>query len=496
LDHIKASSFARVEFIVYNAEEFSRPAAVQRQMFTPAALRRKRFLFELYSHWDRKRIAPARDPYALVDCAERLQQIPSLAVRPIAKALVQDLPSEALDEIRARKLDVLLRFGFKVLGGEILRCARYGVWSYHHGDNDQYRGGPPHFWEVYEDNPVSGVVLQILNDDPDAGKVLCKGLFATERGLSWTRNQVTPGWGATTFVIQKLRELHERGFEDLERRALEPAPYRGKKIYKEPTNWEMVRWLGPAVIRKTLAKPFRKPVVLHWRLATRIGNPLKMGAPPEWSGFRFHESPRGHYYADPFLLHDGERPWLFFEDFDYQKRRGAIACAEVLPEGSLGETRTVLERPYHLSYPCVFRDGGELYMVPESHSNGTVGLYRCTGFPDRWELAKELFRLDAVDSTIWIQDGYYWLFTSLHEKYGHATQLWLFYARDLFGEWRPHPASPLSTDVRRSRNGGAILSNNGRLFRPAQDCSREYGYSFSLNEITKLNPFEYAETPA
>ena len=39
----------------------------------------------------------------------------------------------------------------KELRGEI---ARHGVWSYHHGDNRFYRGGPPGFWEVMEDQPV------------------------------------------------------------------------------------------------------------------------------------------------------------------------------------------------------------------------------------------------------------------------------------------------------------------------------------------------------
>ena len=47
-------------------------------------------------------------------------------------------------------LDVAIRFGFNVIRGGILDVARYGVWSYHHGDHREYRGSPAFFWEMYE----------------------------------------------------------------------------------------------------------------------------------------------------------------------------------------------------------------------------------------------------------------------------------------------------------------------------------------------------------
>ena len=60
-------------------------------------------------------------------------------------------PPEAVERIRAADLDVLLRFGFNIIRGEIQETAQsYGVWSYHHGDNREYRGQPDFFWEMYE----------------------------------------------------------------------------------------------------------------------------------------------------------------------------------------------------------------------------------------------------------------------------------------------------------------------------------------------------------
>ena len=187
--------------------------------------------------------------------------------------------------------------------------------------------------------------------------------------------------------------------------------------------------------------------------------------------------------------------WLFFEDCDYAADRGLIACAEVRG-GELGQPVPVLERPYHLSYPCLFRSRGEIYMVPESAAHGTVDLYRCTRFPDQWVFEKQLLAQRAVDTTVWVDGDLHWFFVTLQEPRGFGTQLWLFYATDPAGEWRPHPANPLSTDVRSSRGAGAILRRNGKLFRPSQDCSRHYGFSFTLNEIVALDPERYEERPS
>jgi len=97
--------------------------------------------------------------------------------------------------IRSYHLDVLVRLGFRILRGGILQAARYGVWSYHHGDNKVNRGGPPGFWEVLEGHAVTGSILQRLNDELDNGTVLCRSFSATDP-LSGLRGSCRPGTGA------------------------------------------------------------------------------------------------------------------------------------------------------------------------------------------------------------------------------------------------------------------------------------------------------------
>ena len=96
---------------------------------------------------------------------------------------------------------------------------------------------------------------------------------------------------------------------------------------------------------------------------------------------------------------------------------------------------------------------------------------------------------------MWIENGTYWLFTTLVDFRGNATQLWLFHASSLDGEWTSHPSNPLSADVRNSRGAGAMFRHNGALIRPSQNCSPVYGYSFTLNRIDVLSLDDYQETP-
>jgi len=223
-----------------------------------------------------------------VDCSSLLAGIESIEVEPIGKKFVHRFPAEALEKIRSKDLDVILRFGFNILSGDILTAARYGVWSYHHDDNDFYRGGPPHFWELVEKSPLSGVILQVLTEELDGGLVLCKSLFTTEQTTSASVNRYTPYWGSTDMVIRKLNELHRCGWDYVKAKSIPNSPYQGKrKIYRTPTNSEMKGWLGPLILKKAVEYPFRKKTVQHWKIAVRTGHQLLFEFRLMWTSLTF-----------------------------------------------------------------------------------------------------------------------------------------------------------------------------------------------------------------
>jgi hypothetical protein len=208
-------------------------------------------------------------------------------------------------------------------------------------------------------------------------------------------------------------------------------------------------------------------------------------------------APEGGYYADPCLVKKDDTNYVFFEEYDLKAGKGAIACAIIDSSGGCSKPETVLERNYHLSYPHVFEWHADMYMVPESVSNRTIELYRAIRFPHQWELIKVLMSdIKAADTTLCFYRGKYWMFTNIASSLdSEPDNLCLFSAESPLGPWRPHRKNPVITDNSRSRPAGALFCVDGDLFRPSQDCSRDYGQAMWLNRVTVLSDDEYEEVP-
>ena len=53
----------------------------------------------------------------------------------------------------------------------------------------------------------------------------------------------------------------------------------------------------------------------------------------------------------------------------------------------------------------------------------------------------------------------------------------------LTNKWTPHPENPIVTDIRTARPGGKIFIQDGKIYRPSQDCSIRYGRALNMNQI-------------
>ena len=77
---------------------------------------------------------------------------------------------ETIDKIKSYKLDILvLTGGFGIIKKPLLEVAPMGVLSYHHGNMRKYRGMPPAFWELYNNEKEMGVTVQLLSAGLDKG---------------------------------------------------------------------------------------------------------------------------------------------------------------------------------------------------------------------------------------------------------------------------------------------------------------------------------------
>ncbi len=199
------------------------------------------------------------------------------------------------------------------------------------------------------------------------------------------------------------------------------------------------------------------------------------------------------FVADPFMTeHDGSW-YLFFEVMNRATHRGQIALATSRDCEQWTYQRTVLAEPFHLAYPHVFRNGPEIYLVPDSPGHG-VRLYRATRFPYRWRLVDVLIEGDDwSDPTVFFANGRWWMYVACSPK-GEGMSLKLFHSDSLHANWQEHPASPIvSGDDRLARPCGRIVHVDERLVRFAQDCQRCYGESVRALEVVRLSPTEYEE---
>jgi hypothetical protein len=195
------------------------------------------------------------------------------------------------------------------------------------------------------------------------------------------------------------------------------------------------------------------------------------------------------------LFDDGDRTYIFFEEFSYERGRGHLAVAKIDEAGDLGEVVPCFTPEFHVSYPCVFEHDGRYYMLPETAARGHIALYQAVDFPQKWTLCKVLVPdILAVDPTIYHDGRAWWLFAGVFEPGASADdELFVWYAESLLGEWTPHPRNPVVSDVRCARPAGLLFSKGSVLIRPAQDASRGYGSGMTLRRISMLTPNDYEE---
>lgn len=208
--------------------------------------------------------------------------------------------------------------------------------------------------------------------------------------------------------------------------------------------------------------------------------------------------------ADPFLFVHNDRLFLFYEETTFHNPGGKLWMVSTADlKNWTAPLQISHEDNLHFSFPYVFKDGGEVYMIPETGWVGEIRLYKATDSSlTKFELDTVLMKrerkqdriiFDFADNVLHKKDGIYYLFTSILDKEGYELQL--FTSDNLRGPYLKHPASPLCHSLKFGRNAGSLIEHDGRLFRPAQDCTETYGGQVHVMEITTLSQEEYNEQP-
>ena len=214
--------------------------------------------------------------------------------------------------------------------------------------------------------------------------------------------------------------------------------------------------------------------------------------------------------------------FAFYEMKNLMRMKGEIGVSVSSDLGySFQHIGTVITSSEHLSYPFVVFDqfsgdgieDGEIVMFPQSTPlvtslKGLIGSQRVYAtkpslFPFGWKhVSTPLMGGKYVDASPihYLGRWYVWV-TEVIDIRAHVPAV---YHLNLYiisgprlstGTWTLHPSSPLTTDKRYARMGGRPVIDNGRLLRPAQDCSNGYGVGVTYMHVILLTDSHYEEVP-
>jgi hypothetical protein len=458
------------------------------------------FRLNLFSHYKEKFVKPSVDQP--VDLSELLRNIDRISCKIVKKGnYSQYFQDSDLKTISDYRLDFILRFGFNIIRGDILTVPKYGVWSFHHDDEEKYRGGPACFWEIYGGDPVTGAMLQRLTDRLDGGIVLRKGYFKT-KDQPYSENifenlmKLYSGNIDSVYVEAArwpgyvVRDL----FNDTADYLFDPPSKTQAPVYRTPTNYQMIIYYLKHKI-KSFFNPQTRTKKMQWNIGL-VDKPIQNFVEKEnkiqiqWYPLRTTDN---FFLADPFGEYKDEKLTIFCEKCDLTTNFGEIVTL-VSDKNSFSEPKKYFDKlSCHLSYPYLFNVKGEVYLVPESRKIREINLFKATKFPETWERILTIARdIDAADSAIFFYNDMWWL-TYLDQSIGINCSLCILYAKDLSGPWMPHKANPVKQDVRSARPAGTPFIHNGSLYRPSQDCSERYGGRIIINKITILTPSKFQE---
>lgn len=200
------------------------------------------------------------------------------------------------------------------------------------------------------------------------------------------------------------------------------------------------------------------------------------------------------FLADPFLFKTQDKLYLFYERFDFNKKKGIIGVYDVYQD----VYRDVLEEEFHLSFPNVFELGGKYCMIPESSESGQLRMYEATDFPNYWKL------LTIIDSKIKLYDPIP-ISISADRIEILASQkifdidlveneaLFHFVYDKTEGGFVLKHRRLVKFDANGGRMAGNLFMKDGELFRPGHNTIYGYGSGISFFKIIPTWSGEYSE---
>lgn len=199
---------------------------------------------------------------------------------------------------------------------------------------------------------------------------------------------------------------------------------------------------------------------------------------------------KGYWYADPMIISESNTLYLFCEAFSLKKQLGEIAVFSYDGE-KWSKPQVIISNNYHMSYPCVFKQKGRYYMIPETQEVKALELYECSIFPYKWEKRGALLEgVTIADPTVFEKEGSLYVIGQSGNKSQRKIHL---YSLDI-DENKVELIYQKECGADVCRPAGYLISKEDAFIRPTQDCRDTYGKSVIWNYFS-LTDGGFSEKP-
>ena len=391
------------------------------------------------------------------------------------------------DGILIPECDLYINFSGYILSEKLLNVFpdQAPVLSLHHGDNSIYRGAPAGFWETYNSEKLTGLVVQKLTKELDGGIVVAEA-FVNTRPLWHQTNFYITGL-SSQILLKTISEFFENGSFLQERLSF----FYANRLFAVPSFFQLVKYIIKCYPRHFIELMRRHGYLRadwHLRICKR-----KSGFSQRLLEYDMELRARDGFIADPCLYNVSDSETVIFaEKFSHSVNKGHIVKFEI-SNTEIREEQLIIEEDFHLSFPYVFRSLDKTFMTVESVKTRSIRLYIADDEKlDNWSFCKTLIEnIDLVDPIIIPITEKKWLLLAsggVGASDDHSSLLWAIEGSYVEGfDWDCRYLVRTSADG--ARNGGLFAEKN-TFYRVGQ-CHEplKYGRSIKIFEVMSLSPY-------
>ncbi len=392
-----------------------------------------------------------------------------------------------LIQLKNQNIDFLVFLNDNYINKDLIKVSKSGALIIKKYDDRFIQSDTVGFWETYLDKPSIGFSINQILPNSELEDVLFRGNFRT-RSL-WNENKAIIEKKSIHFLKNTLLKISEGKIVN---------KLKEKKIYQKnfkakPSLINLIKYIFKKYT-KLLKSRFNQYIGVKKKWSVSFVNDSKIEI--DFNKLITIENPPHRFLADPFVIKKDGRNICFVEDYCFKKKRAKISAYELFSH-DYKKIGTALEEDFHLSFPFVFKNNEEIFMIPETGEVNEIRLYKCINFPLEWKLEKTLIKnIDAVDTVVFKKGNKWYMLSNVCSSFinEHDSELHLYTSENLFSDnWVKSESNPIIFDSEKARNGGFFCFQNSYYRVNQVHKQNQYGYSLKINKILSINENFYEE---